>query len=305
MFFDGHGDILTDVAEQLAKGVDIWEQYHKECYEKGGVNNGIFVNFTNPDSENQRADFEQINELSLPYFKNHQDFNIITKANDFKTDKFNLILGIEGLNCVELSEIDELYELGYRHLGITWNEKNKFAAGSIQTGGISELGKELVKKAESLGMIIDYAHLNEQSFKEVAAHATKPILFSHGNVKGLCNHPRNLSDEQLMMIKESNGVIGLAAMNFFINEQKQEASINDLIDHVKYLIDLIGVDHIGFGFDFCYYLSSHDSYNKVEGLNHIDDVKIMPELLKGLGLNQEEIDKICFKNMIRLVNDSL
>ncbi len=305
MFFDAHGDILTDVAIELNKGNDIWEEYHKEKYEAGQVNNGIFVNFTMPSFDSQRKDFEMINELALPYFKQRADFNIITKANTFVDDKFNLILGIEGLNCIEIDEVEELYEMGYRHLGLTWNEKNKFAAGCVEEGGLTTIGKSLIEKAEKLGMIVDYAHLNEASFKEAASIATKPILFSHGNIKNMCEHPRNLTDEQLLMIKESNGVIGLAAMNFFINENKEAATINDLINNVKYLIDLIGVDHIGFGFDFCYYLKDRNSSNEVEGLSHINDVSAVPYLLKELGLNDEEIAKICYKNMIRLVNDTL
>ncbi len=305
MFFDAHGDILTDVAIELDKGNDIWEEYHREKYEKGGVNSGIFVNFTMPSFDSQRSDFNLINELALPYFKKREDFNIITKANSFVDGKFNLVLGIEGLNCVELDEIDELYEMGYRHLGITWNEKNKYASGCVEEGGLTDLGVELVRKAQKLGMIIDYAHLNEESFYDVAKVATKPILFSHGNIKAKCNHPRNLTNEQLMLIKESNGVVGLAAMNFFINEDKESASIDDLIDHVKYVINLIGVDHVGFGFDFCYYLKDRNSFNEVNGLNHIDDVSVVPALLKEIGLTIEEIDKICYKNMMRLVNETL
>ncbi len=305
MFFDAHGDILTDVAEQLAKGIDIWENYHREKYEKAGVDHGIFVNFTDPNSPNQKQDFEEINQLAIPYFKGREDFHIITKANDFVADKFNLIFGIEGLNVVELDDLEKLYALGYRHLGITWNEKNKFASGCTNEGGATELGRELARKAESLGMIIDYAHLNEESFMEIAKFASKPILFSHGNVKARCDHPRNLSDEQLQILKASNGVIGLAAMHFFLNEDRNKASINDLVEHVMYLVELIGVDHVGFGFDFCYYLGSHDSYNKVQGLEHIMDVRQIPILLKEAGLTEREIEKICYLNMRRIINDSL
>lgn len=305
MFFDAHGDILTDVANELAKGNDIWENYHKKYYIQGKVNQGIFVNFTDPNSKNQRSEFEMITNLALPYFKGRQDFHIITKANDFTHDKFNLIFGIEGLNVVELDELEHLYQLGYRHLGITWNEQNQYASGSTQVGGATENAKKLVEKAEQLGMIIDYAHLNYESFMDVANFATKPILFSHGNVSTLCSHPRNLNDEQLLKLKDSNGVIGLAAMHFFLNEDKTKASITDLVDHVKYLIDLIGIDHIGFGFDFCFYLGDRNSCNKVEGLRNISDVNNLLELLKQAGLSDEDIEKISYLNMQRLVNECL
>ncbi len=305
MFFDAHGDILTDVAIELNQNRDVWELYHKDKYERAGVNSGIFVNFTMPSYETQSTDFQKISELALPYFKNREDFNIITKANSFVDDKFNLIFGIEGANCLELSDLEDLYKQGYRHIGLTWNEKNKFATGCAETGGLTNLGIELVKKAEELGMIVDYAHLNRESFDQVSEIATKPILFSHGNVDALCPHARNLTDEQLLKIKATNGVIGLAAMNFFLNKDKTVATIDDLIAHVAYLVDLIGIDHIGFGFDFCYYLNTRNSYNDVEGLRHIDDIHVLPEKLKAIGLSDEDIAKISYKNMHRLVNESL
>ncbi len=306
MFFDAHGDILTDVMEQNREGKDIWNIYHQERYNHGGVRAGIFVNFTNPDAENQEEEFQAIHRVSVPYFKEHSEINVIDKFSDWNREKFNLILGIEGLNAVKnVEELEELYQIGYRHLGLTWNEKNKFATGCTNSGGITELGAELIKRAQELQMIIDYAHLNEQSFYEVAKISKQPIFVSHANARTLCNHPRNLTDEQLKLVAQSNGVIGLAAMHFFINENKEEATIDDLINHVMYIGENFGFDHVGFGFDFCYYLGSHTSENKVEGLKHIDDIKQIPKLLSDRGLDQETIDKVCYENMYRVVKTIL
>ncbi len=306
MIFDGHGDILTDVMEQSRLGIDIWNEYHKARYAAAGVNAGVFVNFTDPNGENQKSEFEEIHKVSLPYFKNHPDFNIIYNGDDFVSDKFNLILGIEGLAAIESSEqLDELYALGYRHAGITWNEQNNFASGTTNEGGLTAEGKKLIEKCNQLGMLVDFAHLNYESYIEACQVTTKPVFFSHGNARAVCDHIRNLDDKQLELLKQSNGVIGLAVMRFFLNDDKDAATINDVIKHVMYIKDNFGIDHVGFGFDFCYYLGSHDSFNKVEGLEHIDQVQELVKLLKQAGLTDKEVEKVCYKNMLRVVKEHL
>ncbi len=306
MFFDAHGDILTDVMEEQRNNVDIWEEYHKEKYEKANVIGSIFVNFSNPNEKSQKNDFDEINKVSVDYFKNNSNIKIIENKEDFQEEKFNLILGIEGLNALEdEKELDYLYEIGYRHIGITWNEKNKFAAGALEEGGLTEKGESLIKKAEKFGMVLDYAHLNEESFYDAAKISNKPIFISHGNPRGMCNHPRNYSDEQLELLKKTNGVIGLASMRFFLNEEKEKATIKDLIEHIKYIKNNFGIDYVGLGFDFCFYLDDKNSKNKVEGLESIESIVKIPELLKEEGFSQEEIDKVCYKNMLRVIKEHL
>lgn len=306
MIFDGHGDILTDVMEQSRLGIDIWNTYHKPKYEAAGVNAGVFVNFTDPNKENQKQEFEAINKVSLPYFKQHPDFNIIYNGDDFVDDKFNLIFGIEGMGAVDNSDqLESLYDLGYRHIGITWNEQNNFGSGTANVGGITAEGKKLIEKCNCLGMLVDFAHLNDESFFDACQITTKPIFFSHGNVRSVCNHVRNLNDEQLQLVKESNGVIGLAVMAFFLNDDKQAAAIDDVVNHVLYIKENFGIDHVGFGFDFCYYLGDHDGYNKVDGLEHITQVPELISRLQAAGLTTEEIEKVCYKNMLRVVKAHL
>lgn len=306
MIFDGHGDILTDVSEQLDLGIDIWNDYHKPRYQEAGVNGSIFVNFTDPNSEEQKSQFTNISNKAINYFKDDQSVNIILNRDNFTEDKFNLILGIEGLGAIEsVEQIDYLYDLGYRHIGITWNEQNRFASGIGFEGGITSEGQKLIVKCNELGIVLDFAHLNNQSFEEAAELTQKPIFFSHGNAKAVCNHPRNLDDAQLQKIADTNGVIGLAAMRFFLNDDKEAATINDLVKHVLYIKDNFGIDYVGFGFDFCYYLGSHQGKNKVTSLEHIDDVPKIIDLLKDAGLSDDEIEKVCYKNIIRVIKEHL
>lgn len=306
MKFDAHGDILTDVAIELEKGNDIWEKYHKPLYNEAEISASIFVNFTDPFSKRQLDNFERINEYALPYFKKRSDINIVYSKDDFCLDKLNVIFGIEGMNAVaNKKQLKNLYNLGYRHFSMTWNEGNHFAGGVESTANVTDLGLDLVKYGIELGMIIDFAHLNKASFMKLAKEINKPIFFSHGNVHELCKHPRNLDDEQLRLVVDSGGVIGLSAISGFLNNNREKASIDDFVKHVLLLVDRYGIDCIGFGFDFCHYLGSHEASNDVEGLKKISDVNKLKELFLKNGLSEEQIDKIFFGNMMRVVKQYL
>ncbi len=162
----------------------------------------------------------------------------------------------------------------------------------------------MIKTAQEFGMIIDLAHLNAKSFFDAAKISTKPLFVSHAGVKAVCEHPRNLSDEQLLKIKETNGVIGIPALSFFLNHDPNQATIDDLVAHIMHVVNFIGSDYVGFGFDFCYYLDNQQA-NDLKGLAHISDVAQLIPRLKACGLNEQEINKICYDNMYRVVMSHL
>ncbi|MGL4589263.1 MAG: dipeptidase [Mycoplasmatales bacterium] len=303
MIFDCHGDILTDIIE--SGNPKRFSDYHLPLYKSGGIKASIFVNYHSPFTQT-RADFVRYHN-AIDYLRQEKSVNIIENVADFSetNEKIDIILGIEGASqIIDNNELTELYAMGYRHLGITWNEQSKYASGSIQTGGLTTLGESLIAKAVELGMIVDVAHLNEESFWGVARVLEKPLFVSHTAVKSLVNHPRNLTDEQIKKVASSNGVIGVAAMNFFISNNKETACLNDFIDHVQYIVELVGDDHVGFGFDYCYYLGEVD-YNDVQEMNHISDsAKICAELQKR-GMSTETIEKIMYKNVMRIVKEYL
>lgn len=306
MIFDAHGDILTDVTKEGLKGNDIWQEYHLPMYKQANIKGGIFVNYSDPFNDNQDIEFEQINEYAIPYFKQEESVQIIKNFNDFKSNKINVILGIEGAKALKSADdLERMYELGYRHIGLCWNEENQFASGAFSEGGLKTEGKKLVDQANKLGMLIDYAHLNEQSFYDLASYSQKPIFVSHANVKMLCDHPRNLNDYQLQLIKESNGVVGLSCIGPFLNADKEKVSIDDIVKHIEYIKRTIGITHVGLGLDFCYYLEDHASDNQVEGLKHITDTPEIFKRLKALNYTDEELELIAYKNMLRVIKTSI
>lgn len=304
MIFDGHGDILTDIEQKSRFGKDVFKEYHLPMYVEANVMGSIFVNYTDPYSGSQAFNFDNINRVALPYFNKVEYVNIVEHELDFKLGKLNVVLGIEGAKPLkDLAAVKKMYDLGYRHLGLTWNERNQFACGVKGIGGLTELGEETVKWCNKNGMIIDYAHLNFQSFQDVANISTKPILFSHGNVKKMCDHERNLDDFQLSLIKESDGVIGICAIKSFLTKNAV-ATIDDVIDHIRYVKHKIGIRHVGLGLDFCHYLDNLES-NDVVGLEGMDKVLGLKTKLREAGFTASEIDDIMYKNMLRVVKANL
>ncbi|AIO18912.1 Membrane dipeptidase (Peptidase family M19) [Candidatus Izimaplasma bacterium HR1] len=312
MLFDAHADILTDMYEQNKKGNrNSFKRRHLDYYKKAGITHSIFVNWTNPKTENTQ-EFNEIWENAFIELQNNKDvFNICLNYEDIinstTTDRIGVIIGMEGIMQLEsVNHLTELYDKGVRHAGLTWNEVNKYAAGlSSETEGLTLLGKEVLIEMEKLGMIIDLAHANPRTFKEIFEVTTQPLIISHGNTKQLCNHIRNYTDEQLNMIKERNGVIGICGIAPFISDKKENQTVAYMAKHIDYAVKTIGIDHVGIGFDVCYYLYDNVSSNHVEGFMNMGEANNLFTELEKLGYNLEDIEKIKYKNFFRVFKEIL
>ena len=312
MLFDAHGDILTDMYEQTAKGnKNSFKTRHLQHYKNAGITHSIFVNWTDPKTDNP----DLFNNIFKNAFKEIHENNDIFKVclnhtdmeQSFKEDKIGVILGMEGImQLKDVNQLKELYDNGVRHAGLTWNEVNKYSAGlSSDTEGLTLLGKEILTEMENLGMIIDLAHANPRSFNEIISYTNGPIIISHGNTKALCNHIRNYTDEQLLMIKDRNGVIGICGIAPFIAEDKENQTVMYMAKHIDYAVKLIGIDHVGIGFDVCYYLNETATSNNVEGFNTMSDAPNLFIELQKLGYTNEDIDKIKYQNFTRIIKQVL
>lgn len=304
MIFDGHGDILTDIERNAIKGIDVFKNYHYPMYREAGIIGSIFVNYTNPNSPSQDSDFDRINKIALPHIKRISNVHIVRDSNSFVLGKLNVVLGIEGAKPLKsLLDIQAMYNLGYRHLGLVWNERNQFGCGAKSIGGLTPLGAKAITWCNQNGMIVDFAHMNYQTFVDSAKVTTKPILFSHGNVYNIAKHDRNLTDHQLELIKASNGVIGLSVIKSFLTCEKK-ATIDDLVKHILYIRTKFGIKYVGLGLDFCHYLDDLPQ-NDVEGLENINTVPILRQKLLRAGLSIDEVDDVLFKNMLRVIKANL
>lgn len=310
MFFDMHSDLWTDNLWEYEKGLnDVIRKKYKDKFIKGGLFGAIFVIYLDAfkDPNPEETFFRSLRAMSEELYHSRDLVHIIKNLEDFEKakseNKFATLLGIEGLPGIG-SNLDYIYlleRLGVRHIGMTWNEENAFATG--QKGdinrGLTNLGIKAVEIIENLGILLDVSHANDKTFWDIAKYSKKPFFASHSNARTLCSSMRNLTDDQILCIGERNGMVGLNSYHYFVSREEKEKNLEMLINHLEYIAEKIGLDKVGFGFDFAEYYSTPDDED--EGLEGIHDVTEIPNVKKALekrGYSKEEIENISYKNFI-------
>ncbi|PKM42863.1 MAG: peptidase [Firmicutes bacterium HGW-Firmicutes-8] len=228
-----------------------------------------------------------------------QGQNMRQIRNDLKAGRMIAVLGIEGGEALngDLQVLRTIYRLGVRFLGLTWNQRNQLADGvgeSITGGGLTNFGHEVVREMNSLGMIIDLAHISEAGFWDTLEISRHPVIVSHANCYELCNHPRNLNDDQIKALAEKRGVLGLSFVPEFLG--LEIASLDGFLDHVDHVAGLVGTETIAIGSDF-------------DGIDQtpvgLDDSRCYPRITAGLlerGYTENEIRGIMGENVLRLMD---
>ncbi|CAM3937959.1 dipeptidase [Bacillus paramycoides] len=187
--------------------------------------------------------------LSLPGMKFIQAKDDI---NMLKQDEIGALLTLEGCEAIgkDAMKLRLFYRLGVRSFGLTWNYANLLADGALETrgAGLTSFGRQVVQELNTLHVWTDLSHLNERSFWDVIEIAENPIV-SHSNCHQLCQHPRNLNDEQIRALIKKNSIIGVTFVPQFLTNERQ-ANITDILRHVEYICSLGGEKNTGFGSDF-------------------------------------------------------
>ena len=309
--FDGHSDILLDVTrKRLAGEKNIFSRYHYNALRSGNIAGIIMVIWTDVSSKDTTYDMlENLGAMSEELCSMKDVTGIVYRYEDMEKiledNKVPIILGIEGLCGLKgnISMMDMLYRVGLRHASLTWNEENEFGTG-VGSGnnnrGLTNKGVELIHRMEALGMIVDVSHSNEKTFWDIYENTNKPFIASHSNVYELCNVGRNLKDDQIKAIAKRGGVIGINGWRFVDNSN---STIERFVDHIDYIVRLVGIDHVGLGFDFCGFLDSD-----LPGVVGLEDVSKTPDLVRILqrrGYNPYQIEKITYKNFNRILMEIL
>lgn len=227
---------------------------------EGLASSGIDVVFDNCvcSTFDQVVSFVGMNQCDYA----HQDFVLpalrkqdVTDA--FKDGKLAVVQTIEQASAIDrdVDKVDLLYGLGIRSMGVVYSESNTLGSGLNELGdaGLTDAGYDAVKRMNKTGVIIDVSHAGSRTAMETVEASQKPILISHCGSRTLSNFARMLPDDVLQACAEKGGVVGAEVAGFAPRTKKNpEASIECLLEHVEYLIDLLGIDHVGAGPDTLY-----------------------------------------------------
>lgn len=247
----------------------------------------------------------------LEQFKKDKDkneiINILNKEDLNKTvdeKKIGIILTIENGSAISgnIENIEKLYEKGIRVMSVTWNEDNDLGCGALTKNdeGLTKLGEEYIRKLEEKNIIIDVSHSSEKTFWDITKCTNRTIVATHSCVNSICNHPRNLKDEQIIEIANREGIIGICFASHFLNESGK-SNVVDIINHIKYIKDLVGIDYIGLGSDF----DGVDFDNMPSDIRGIKDINKLEEEMKMEGFTEEEINKVMGENWLRVLRNIL
>ena len=242
------------------------------------------------------------------YFNNVCDYyckelelgkDLIVNFADAKKDekRVKAILAIEGGAALagDTENIYKVYEKGVRILTLTWNAKNEIASGAFcENGGLTSFGKDVLKRMEKLKMVIDVSHLNRESFFDVAENTTLPFIASHSNadiVETNAGRKRNLTDEQIEIIKERNGLIGLNFYKEFLDVDNK-TGVDALKVHLDYLLNKGYENIIALGSDF-------DGCDLSEGITGLESMESVYNSLINDGFSKNLIDDLFYNNAER------
>ena len=238
--------------------------------------------------------------------------------------KIAMLITMEGVEPLggDLDLLQVFYELGVRSIGLTHARRNAagdgalFAASGSPSESLTAFGRDVVRKCERLGIIIDLAHINPAGFNEIFEITTKPLIVSHTNARRYYDIERNVSDEQIKMVGKRGGVIGINAV--LVSPRKEEATIDRYIDHIEHVGDLIGIDRVAIGFDFLEFISRQwspaeriefeDKFTHahfVPGLSNHSHSRALTRQLIERGYRDDEIEGILFGNWMRILERSL
>ena len=375
---DTHDDINTgNFTDSLNYSSETQSQVHIPGMQKGGLDVAWFIVYTGQDSlnasgyakaaENADDKFSAIHRLVNAYAPNQ--IELALTPNDvrriWKSGKKVAMIGVENGYPIgeDINNVEVFYNRGARYMSLAHNGHSQLSDSNTGEkdniylhNGLSDLGKQVIEKMNYYGMMIDISHPSKEAIRQMVEHSKAPVIASHSSARALCDHSRNLDDEQLQWVKESGGVVQTVAFSSYLNTEKHNnyfkakdsllrsigaknnikvldkyqmralefgnlqeyikerkklmylakealkslkidvppVSVSDLVDHIDYIKDKIGIDHVGVSSDF-------DGGGGIEGWSDASEtLNVTKELVKR-GYTQKEIEKIWGGNLLRVM----
>ena len=228
------------------------------------------------------------------------------------------MIGIENAYPIgtDMSRIEEFYDRGGRYMSLAHNGHSQFsdsqtgeATNDYLHGGLSQMGRQAIAEMNRLGIMIDVSHPSKDSIMQSIELSRAPVIASHSSARALTDHTRNLDDEMLYAIRDNNGVAQATAFHTYVNEARRSfladgndnalapvATVSDFIDHVDYMVELIGLDHVGISSDF-------DGGGGIEGWNDASETFNVTLELVRRGYTEEQIARLWSGNLLRVLDE--
>jgi membrane dipeptidase len=232
---------------------------------------------------------------------------LVLGAEDLPADgepgPIGVVLGLEGAHSLggSLEMLEALHALGVRLLGLTWNHRNPFASGCRDAvdEGLTPLGRELIARVRSLGIVLDLAHASPRALAEALDRADGPCLVSHTACAALHAHERNLSDAQLRAVAARHGLVGIMLYPPFLAPAGATVTAETVAAHVLHAVRVAGEDHVAVGTDF-------DGVESLPiDLTGFQDLPRLRAALGGAGLEADVIEKVTWRNARRVLREAL
>ena len=363
----------TNYTQRLNTQVDIPKM------KEGGLDVAWFIVYTGQGElneegyakakENAYSKFEAIANLTSQFAP--EDIELARSSQEVidivDRGKLVAMIGVENAYPIgtDLSEVERYHELGARYISLAHNGHSQFSDSNTGEGddvwlhdGLSELGVQMVAEMNRLGIMIDISHPSKEAIKDMVSLSKAPIIASHSSARALCDHSRNLDDEQLMWIKENGGVVQTVAFSSYLNTEKHNAyssylsdietsikdslqieipprrswsqlddsqiqealdnyrkvrgiaseiaandenapeavSVKDFVDHIDYMVELIGIDHVGISSDF-------DGGGGIHGWRDASETENVTRELLERGYAEEDIKKLWGLNLLRVLDE--
>ncbi|HZY98001.1 MAG TPA: membrane dipeptidase [Candidatus Baltobacteraceae bacterium] len=191
------------------------------------------------------------------------EYVIVASANEVRKAKADgkmaVTFDLEGTNPLDgrLEMVELYYSLGVRQMLFAYNRNNAAGGGCHdEDSGLTDFGRAIIDEMNRLGMFVDVSHCSYRTSMEAIAYSRQPVIFSHSNARALCDHERNIRDEQIVACAQRGGVIGVNGISLFLGDP--HVSSERFVDHVDYMIALAGPLHVGIGLDYVFPVGSED-----------------------------------------------
>lgn len=377
---DTHVDInVRNFTDSVNYTSDLDTQVTLPKMEKGGLDVAFFIVYTGQDtlsaegyekaSENAISKFEAIHRLAEVYAPDR--IGLATSSEEARkiaeSGKLVAMIGVENAYPMgeDLANFEKYHQLGARYISLSHNGHSQFCDSNTGEednvwlyNGLSELGEKAVDEMNRLGIMIDLSHVSKESMLQIVARSKAPVIASHSSARALCDHSRNLDDEQLAKLKENGGVVQTVAFSAYLNAEKHAkyneymqgvrrqvadsmgvqwydrseirnldpsarqafmeiypkvvqyskdkaskaadappaVDLSDFINHINYLVEKVGIDHVGISSDF-------DGGGGIEGWSDASETFNVTKALVEAGYKEEEIRKLWGGNLLRVLDE--